>query len=162
MNKSHNATTSSKSIIEASFNIGKDNRKFQNNAIKDSFKLNEKRTTKMKADTKENSSLASTTKEMKPMATTAGKKARSASKEPEKQPIKKRVKSARGAAENSDQEEEKAAHPQAIKFGYNFPIPLFNINVYIKFIDHLIFGKNRKEMIMQPIHPSVGILKFCI
>ena len=48
-----NATASSKtnkSIIEASFNIGKDSRKFQNNSIKDSFALNEKKAVKKKGE----------------------------------------------------------------------------------------------------------------
>ena len=50
----------------------------------------------------------------------------------------------------------------ATTYGYTFKLPNFDASVYITFIDHLIFGSNRREAIMQPIPPAVGQLKFCI
>jgi hypothetical protein len=50
----------------------------------------------------------------------------------------------------------------ATTYGYTFKLPRYDPSVYVNFIDELIFGKNRKDSIMQPVPPAVGQLKFCV
>ena len=50
----------------------------------------------------------------------------------------------------------------AHKLGYDFKLPKFDAGGYIQYIDSVIFGKKRKELLMEPIPPEVGMLKFCI
>ena len=45
---------------------------------------------------------------------------------------------------------------------YTFKLPKLDPSVYIQFLDSLLFGNNRKDVIMAPIPPAVGQLKFCI
>jgi hypothetical protein len=47
-------------------------------------------------------------------------------------------------------------------YGYSWPIPNYNGDVYVKFIEKVIFNNNNSEYLMQPIPPEVGKLKFCI
>lgn len=50
----------------------------------------------------------------------------------------------------------------AEKLGYSFDLPKFEPNSYIQYIDSIIFGHNRKELMMEPIPPECGQMKFCI
>ena len=45
---------------------------------------------------------------------------------------------------------------------YTFKLPKVDPNIYISFLDALLFGDDRKSQIMNPIPPEVGQLKFCI
>ena len=48
------------------------------------------------------------------------------------------------------------------KLGYTFKIPPTNLQKYHHYIDQLIFGKLRKDLLMEPIPPECGQLKFAI
>jgi hypothetical protein len=50
----------------------------------------------------------------------------------------------------------------AQKLGYDFELPKFEPSNYIQYIDSIIFGQNRKELMMEPIPPECGQMKFCI
>ena len=48
------------------------------------------------------------------------------------------------------------------QLGYNFKLSQYNLQSYTRYIDSILHHRNRKEVMMEPIPPEVGKLKFSI